>query len=282
MYKTARMNQKPFYRWKELHISASLHILVAAAVIICGWYVADPPAPVVVLLTGEAGGGGGGSTGNVRLRHEQPAAAPARHEPKKKRIRVKALEPPRPVIPAAATPEDSVVQPPPVAAPTAHVDPPVRAESAAGTRVAGTGSGTGTGSGIGSGSGSGSGSGMGSGSGSGTGSGAGASIGPGKGSGESAESLRKRYLREHFAYIRNLILKNLTYPPMARKLGWAGGVTVSFVVRENGYTEKIKIVKNSGYDILDQNVIRTIRDVEPFPRPPIKAELVIPVVYRLE
>jgi protein TonB len=171
-----------------------------------------------------------------------------------------------------------------VVAPIAHVDPPSREETGTATQVAGigSGSGTGTGTGIGSGSGSGTGSGSGSGSGSGTGSGTGSSGGPGKGYGESAESLRKRYLREHFAYIRDLIVRNLTYPPIARKLGWAGGVTVSFVVRENGYTEKVRILKNSGYEVLDENVIRTIRGVEPFPRPPIKAELVIPIVYRLE
>ncbi len=272
------MNGRPFYTWKEFHISAFFHILVAAAVIICGWYVADPPVPMVVLLTlDNPGGGGGGSTGNADVRNEPPTAGPVKREPKK-HLRTRVHTSPIPVSTAAATTDDAVVQPP-AAAPVADVDPPLRTDGA-GTQIAGTGSGTGTGSG--SGIGAGSGSGTGSGSGSGTGSGTGASVGPGKGRGESAESLRKRYLREHFAYIRDLILRNLTYPPMAKKLGWRGGVTVSFVVRENGYTEKIRILKNSGYEILDQNVIQTIREVEPFPRPPIKAELVIPVVYRLE
>ncbi len=273
------MNGKPFYRWKEFHISASLHILVAAAVIICGLYTAHPPVPMVVLLTlDNPGGGGGGSSGNANVRNKQSITAPVKREPKKHpRARVHKL--PTPVNPATATRDDAVVQPPAVA-PVADVDPPVRTLTGTGTQIAGTGSGTGTG--IGSGSGSGSGTGTGSGSGSGIGSGSGASVGPGKGMGESAESLRKRYLKEHFAYIRDLILRNLAYPPIARKLGWHGGVTVSFVVRENGYTERIRIVKNSGHDVLDQNVIRTIRDVEPFPKPPIKAELVIPIVYRLE
>lgn len=115
----------------------------------------------------------------------------------------------------------------------------------------------------------------------GLGSGMGGHNGSGKGS-ESAESMRNRYLREHFAYIRNLILKNLTYPAVAKRIGWQGSVKVSFIIREDGTVEGLRIVKSSGYGVLDRNVMETIREVQPFPKPPVKAELVIPVVYALK
>jgi protein TonB len=264
--------------WKEFHISASLHILVAVAVIMCGWYMADAPLPVVVLLTlnNNPGGGGGGSSGNAEVRNDPPTVKPVTREPKK-RLRAKVHKPPKPVSPAATTWKTPLSNLRSLPRLQTSILP--YAETGTETQIAGSGTGRerhrlghrhGSGSGVGSGSGSG------------IGSGIGGSVGPGKGDGETPENLKKRYLRKHFAYIRDLILKNLTYPPIAKKLGWHGGVTVSFVVRENGYTEKIKIVKNSGHDVLDQNVVRTIRDVEPFPKPPIRAELVIPVVYRLE
>jgi protein TonB len=104
----------------------------------------------------------------------------------------------------------------------------------------------------------------------------------GKGKGDLLESLKNRYLREHFAYIRDLILKNLTYPAVAKRFGWQGKLLVSFIVRENGEAERIKILKSSGYAVLDTNVVETIRDVQPFPKPPIKAELIIPIAYVLK
>ena len=135
-----------------------------------------------------------------------------------------------------------------------------------GLRGGGIGGGAGQGTGYGTGAG-------GSGQGRGAGSGAG---GSGTGSGQAA------YLREHFAYIRDLIMRNLKYPETARKLGWKGAVTVSFVVLENGTAHDIRVIKSSGHDILDKAVIKTIQEIQPFPRPPVKAELTIPIAFRLE
>jgi len=105
--------------------------------------------------------------------------------------------------------------------------------------------------------------------------------GKGYGVGQSEEYMRMKYLKEHFRYIRDLIMKNLTYPLLARKMGWKGQVTVSFIICEKGTVERIRIIKSSGYKILDENVESTIREVQPFPKPPVRAEIIIPVVYRL-
>jgi protein TonB len=101
-------------------------------------------------------------------------------------------------------------------------------------------------------------------------------------SGNSEEKARMRYLKEHFGYIRDTIMKNLSYPHMARRMGWAGKVTVSFVVCENGYVENLKILETSGFGLLDKNAMETIKKVLPFPKPPVRAELIMPIVYRLE
>ena len=88
-------------------------------------------------------------------------------------------------------------------------------------------------------------------------------------------------MASHFSYIRDQILKNLTYPPIAQKMGWKGKVTVSFVIREDGSAENIRVVESSGYEILDAHAVKTIRNSQPFPKPPVKAELVIPITYRI-
>lgn len=98
---------------------------------------------------------------------------------------------------------------------------------------------------------------------------------------DSTEKARQRYLKEHFTYIRDIITRNISYPFMARKMGWSGKVTVSFVITEDGSVRDVKIIESSGFDVLDRNALDTVRKVSPFPRPPVKAEVIVPVVYRL-
>jgi protein TonB len=106
--------------------------------------------------------------------------------------------------------------------------------------------------------------------------------GRGDGSGKSAEQLKNGYLSQHFKYIRDLIQSNITYPTRARRMGWSGRVVVSFVIDENGRASQEKILQSSGFQVLDSNVIAAIKEVSPFPKPPVKAELHIPILYRLE
>jgi len=107
--------------------------------------------------------------------------------------------------------------------------------------------------------------------------------GSGNGTGGiSADALRKKYLSEHFAYIKNIIQENITYPARAQRMGWQGKVIIDFIIRENGNATDIKIAQSSGFEVLDDNVIKTVEAVAPFPKPPVRAELRVPIIYRLE
>jgi protein TonB len=90
------------------------------------------------------------------------------------------------------------------------------------------------------------------------------------GSGEGKESAEKKYLREHFAYIRDKILGHISYPPLARRMGWQGKVILSFVITTDGLAKEIKIVQGSGFSLLDKNAAETVSDTAPFPNPPSK------------
>lgn len=107
------------------------------------------------------------------------------------------------------------------------------------------------------------------------------SVLPEPGGSGTEEEKKQIYLREHFVYIRNLIMQELDYPPLARRMGWCGQVVVSFVVQEDGSVEKLTVVKSSGRTLLDQNALATISRVAPFPRPPVSAEIVMPIAYQL-
>ena len=98
----------------------------------------------------------------------------------------------------------------------------------------------------------------------------------------STEQMKSRYAKEHFEYIKKLIESSMAYPPRARRLGWTGRVLVSFSIMENGRITNEKVVSSSGYDLLDDNVLETVRRVQPFPKPPVRAELKIPITYHLD
>ncbi|HEY9162493.1 MAG TPA: energy transducer TonB [Desulfomonilia bacterium] len=111
------------------------------------------------------------------------------------------------------------------------------------------------------------------------GTGTNSSIGNGE---DGMESARAKYLNEHFAYIRNKILNNVSYPDPAKRKGWQGKVLLSFVITADGSVRELKVLKSSGFALLDRSAIKTVRDTAPFPRPPGEAQLVIPITYHLE
>lgn len=130
------------------------------------------------------------------------------------------------------------------------------------------------------GGGSGSGGGGGAGAGDGGG-GSGSGSGSGKNGEHGLEHLRGKYRAEHFAYIKRIIQENIVYPHQARRLQWAGTCQISFLVLENGRVTDIKVLRSTGHELLDNNVVETVRRVAPFPRPPISVKLMIPFTYHI-
>jgi protein TonB len=102
------------------------------------------------------------------------------------------------------------------------------------------------------------------------------------GPGDGSERPEMKYVKAHFAGIRNAIISKLSYPRLARRMGWAGTVKVSFVVNEDGGVNNVKIIATSGFEVLDNNAVETIKHCSPYPKPPCRAEMVMPITYRLD
>jgi len=115
----------------------------------------------------------------------------------------------------------------------------------------------------------------------------GAGIGtPGAGSGgEGLQGTRpdgaSRYLERNYLSIREAIQKGISYPAIARKMGWEGKVVVLFRILADGSVRDVRVVQGSGHAVLDRGAIEAVRGASPFPRPPAEAEIITPVVYRL-
>lgn len=109
-----------------------------------------------------------------------------------------------------------------------------------------------------------------------------AGIERGKSGNEIIESTKKETIKSDtslYSLIRTAIDNAKTYPFLARKRGMEGTVIVSFSIDMKGLPQDIKIIKSSGYKILDDHVLKILRNASPFPE--IKEEIVIPVTFRL-
>lgn len=75
------------------------------------------------------------------------------------------------------------------------------------------------------------------------------------------------------------------YPLIARKKGWQGQLTVNVLVNQNGWVDKINIKKSSGYKVLDEISLKTIKKWYFIPassgKENIKDELIIPIRFVL-
>ena len=104
---------------------------------------------------------------------------------------------------------------------------------------------------------------------------------PGDGTASGPRDPRARYIKAHYQYIKNDIQNKIIYPLIARKKGWQGTVLVSFVVSEDGMVKDVQIKESSGFSLLDQSAVNTIKKAAPFPPPPARAELIVPINYSL-
>jgi len=106
-------------------------------------------------------------------------------------------------------------------------------------------------------------------------------IASGSGSGDSHGLRKAEYLLKNFSCIRDMIQKMIAYPALAKRMGWEGKVITSFIVSSRGYARDVRISKSSGYEILDENALKAINNASPFPKPPVEAQIIIPILYRL-
>jgi protein TonB len=64
-------------------------------------------------------------------------------------------------------------------------------------------------------------------------------------------------------------------------MGWRGRVPISFIISDSGCVEDIRVMESSGHEILDAQAVKTIKNCQPFPKPPMRAEVIIPIVFRI-
>lgn len=77
-------------------------------------------------------------------------------------------------------------------------------------------------------------------------------------------------LKKYQVKLTKKIKSNLVYPSDARRRGYEGVTAIRFVVTESGMIQPgtLIVARSSGYPMLDTNALKSVRDSEPFDRPP--------------
>ncbi|OPY81457.1 MAG: Gram-negative bacterial tonB protein [Syntrophorhabdus sp. PtaU1.Bin153] len=84
-----------------------------------------------------------------------------------------------------------------------------------------------------------------------------------------------------FNYIRSTVIKNLRYPERARRIGAEGKVLLSFIVLEDGSTGDVKVLKGSGFSLLDESAKEAVTRTTIQKKVPYRVVVVLPIVYEL-
>jgi protein TonB len=103
---------------------------------------------------------------------------------------------------------------------------------------------------------------------------------PGSGASSPGESAPGRPLTsEELARLRSRIDARKVYPQIAVRNGWEGEVVVELELGLGGNLEDVRLVRGSGYPILDKATIVAVRRAAPYP--PLEGRVTVPVDYRL-
>lgn len=85
--------------------------------------------------------------------------------------------------------------------------------------------------------------------------------------------------------LREKVARTLTFPRLAKRLGYSGTTHVAIALSKTGIVRDLKVSQPSGYEILDKAAIVTLQKVLQTTKPPESIEieqLVIPIAFNLK
>jgi periplasmic protein TonB len=81
--------------------------------------------------------------------------------------------------------------------------------------------------------------------------------------------------------LRQAVERHLTYPPVGRRMGWAGRVVLAFTLRADGDVEEVRVQESSGRAALDASAVQAVHRTVPLPHPNQVVRIVLPIEFAL-
>ena len=99
----------------------------------------------------------------------------------------------------------------------------------------------------------------------------------------SAATLEEEFVKTNFEIIRDMVLANLKYPNMAKRMGQTGIVELILVIDTSGKLLDVMLQKSSGYKLLDKSAMQAATRLSQaiLPNPQAVSRVVLPVAFAL-
>jgi len=99
----------------------------------------------------------------------------------------------------------------------------------------------------------------------------------------SAASLQEEFIAANFEVIRSMVLENLKYPHLAKRMRQTGIVELLLVINEQGKLIDISLEHSSGYKLLDKSALKAAEYLAEMtlPAPKNTSRILLPVAFAL-
>lgn len=101
---------------------------------------------------------------------------------------------------------------------------------------------------------------------------------------ELAQSLHENFVKTNFETIREMVLSHLSYPRIAKRMGYEGVVHIMLVIDTTGKLLDVMVEKSSGHAILDKSALKAASRLasEILPNPQSVSKVSLPVYFALK
>ncbi|MCD4758392.1 MAG: energy transducer TonB [Arcobacteraceae bacterium] len=101
---------------------------------------------------------------------------------------------------------------------------------------------------------------------------------------KNIQKQQQAFVKTNFAIIRDMVLSNLRYPNIAKRMGWQGIVEVKLVISKSGELLEYSIFKSSGKRHLDQAALKAVESItkEDLPKPNSTTTILLPIGFKLQ
>ena len=100
--------------------------------------------------------------------------------------------------------------------------------------------------------------------------------------GTGLPSQEEAYLRYNFSAIQLSVTGSLVYPARAQKAGMQGIVEILFTIDTDGNVREALVQTTSGYEVLDNAARQAVYKAAPFPKPPERMKIAMPIKFELK
>ena len=102
-----------------------------------------------------------------------------------------------------------------------------------------------------------------------------------------SDEITRKIFFDYYDILRKRIQQNTLYPYHAKQKGMSGIAYISFVLARSGDVKQIVLLNSSGYSVLDEAAMNSVRKAEPFPQFPEKITpeeitLKVPISFEYE